>query len=98
ADIGGNVEVGKEGALLGDEADLAPLGSNVLAAIVERPLAEVDLTGPGSLEAGDDPQQRRLAAARGAEDRCQGPRRHFEVEPGEDRRGAKGLRQVLDRE
>ena len=96
ADVGGDVEVGEERPLLGDEADRPPLGGEVGARVAEHPLAEADRAAVGVLEAAEQPQQRRLAAAGGAEDRGQAAGRHLEVEarraPASRRRPCSGRR------
>ena len=71
ADVGGDVEMGEQCALLGDEADPAVFrrrgGARPPSNTGSRsaPLG----AGAGSFEPGDHPQQRGLAAARGAEHR-----------------------------
>ncbi len=62
-------EVREEGALLGDDADIALLGAHERAGAGHQPLPQVDGARVGAVEAGEDAQQRRLAAARRAEHR-----------------------------
>jgi hypothetical protein len=63
ADVVLDAQVGEEGALLGHVADAALLRRQVRAPVIQRLLAERHGAPLGALEAGDHPQQRRLAAA-----------------------------------
>ncbi len=98
ADVGGDVEVGEEGALLGYEADRATLGGEVGLGIAEHALAEPDRAAVGVLEAAEQAQQRRLAAARGPENRGEAAGGDLEVEAGEHDRAAERLAQAGDGE
>ena len=98
ADVGGDVEVGEEGALLGHEADLAALRRQVGALVAEHLGAEPHRAGFGALEAAEQAQQGGLAAARRAEDGGQAPGGDLEVEAAEHRRLAEGLAQPGHRE
>ena len=88
--------MGEERSLLGDEADAAPLRGEVRAAVLERPLAEADRAVVGPLEAGDQPQQRRLAAARRPEHRGEAAARDLEVDADQHLGRAEGLAQATD--
>ena len=68
-DVLPDVEVGEERVVLEDHPRLAPVRGNV----VHEPLAEVHLPLVGRVEAGDDAQQCRLAAAAGAQEREEVP-------------------------
>ena len=63
-DVLAHGEVREERTLLRDEGDAAALGRDVPPAAVDDGLADPDLPPVGAHEAGDRPQQRRLAAAR----------------------------------
>ena len=89
-------EVRKQAALLGDVADPAPLGMDVRALAVDDLARDPDRAAVGSLEAGEQAQQRRLAAAGRSEDRRQRPRRHLQVEAGEHGVRAEALAQAAD--
>ena len=72
-DVVGDREMGKQRALLGDIADMAPLRRDMDARgpeTISPPMRDRSLIG--ALEAAEQPQQRRLAAARGAQDRRPG--------------------------
>ncbi len=62
------------------------------------PRRAVTVAGVGGLQPGDDPQQRGLAAAIGAEYADAGARGHVEVGAAQDRAAAEGLRQAARRE
>ena len=70
-DVGAHRHVREERVLLEDEADRAPLGRQVdLPRGVEpRPLAERDPPAVGAAQPGDRAQHRRLAGARGTDER-----------------------------
>ena len=68
------------------------------AGVAEHPLAEPDRAAVGVLEAAEQAQQRRLAAARGAEDRGEAAGGDLEVEAGEHDRAAERLAQAGDGE
>jgi hypothetical protein len=59
--------VREQRALLEDHADAARLGLDPRARPRDRPAADPHAAGVGALEAGDQPQQRRLAGAARAE-------------------------------
>src|SRR3546814_7397807 len=64
-DVGSHVEVREQCALLGHVADVALTGRDPGAAVDEyRARAQLDGSGIGGHEAGDDPEQRRLATTR----------------------------------
>ena len=67
ADVGGDVHVGEERVVLEDHADPAALGRERSARAPRPPRRRSRRAGVGLLEAGDQPQRRRLAAAAGAE-------------------------------
>src|SRR6476646_489896 len=90
--------MGEESALLGDEADRTSLGGQMSGLVAEHSLTEPDRAGVGVLEAAQQPQQRRLAAARGAEDRGQAAGWDLEVEIDEHVRVAERLAPAGDRE
>ncbi len=69
SDVRLHCEVGKQATLLGDIADPALLGADVRALAVDELPGDPDGAAVGSLEAGEQAQQRRLAAARRAQDR-----------------------------
>ena len=67
-DVATDGEVREQRALLGHIADATVLARDEhVAAVVDQVLAELDLAAIEALEAGDDAQQRRLAAARRAQ-------------------------------
>ena len=66
-------QVREQRAVLGHVADAAMLGADAPAPVVDDPPADRDRAGVESFEAGDQPQQRRLAAARRAEHRRDRP-------------------------
>ena len=66
-DVLADAQVRKQGIVLEDDADPAPVGREM----VDRFAVEQDLAGGLPDEAGDDPQQRRFAAAGGPEQRDQ---------------------------
>ena len=78
-------EVGEQAALLRDVTDPALLGMDVRALAVDDLPGDPDGAAVGSLEAGEQAQQRRLAAAGRSQDRRERPRRHLQVEAGEHR-------------
>ena len=67
ADVAGDRQVREQRALLEDHADAARLGLDPLAGAGDRAAADPHAAGVGPLEAGDQPQQRRLARAARAE-------------------------------
>src|SRR5689334_16523182 len=67
ADVGPDVEVGEQRALLEDHADPPLLRLEPLAVAGHEPAADPHAPGVRALEAGDHPQQRRLARAAGSE-------------------------------
>ena len=97
-DVRGDAQVREERALLGDEADPPALGGDVGGRSGELAAAEAHRARVGPLEAGDHPQQRRLAAAGRPEDRGQAARRDLEIEPAQNLGVAEGLRQAGDYE
>ena len=81
-----DAEMREQRALLGDVPDAAPLARHeATAGVVDQVLADEDLSVVGPFEAGHDPQQRRLAAPRGAEDRRERPGRNGQVHAAQDR-------------
>ena len=97
-DVGGDVEVGEQRSLLRHEADPALLGGDVGALVADDPLADANRAGVGALEAGDQPQQRRLAAARRTEHGREAALRHLELQRVEHGCGTEGLAQRGDRQ
>ena len=95
ADVLGDGQVREERTLLGDVADAAPLGRDVRRRTRRRRPCRRSRSRPPSSrdEADDRAQQRRLAAARGAEDRGERALRHVEVDVGEDGALPVGLRE-----
>ena len=79
-DVRGDVEVGEQRMLLEHQADAAVLRWQRAGGSVDRPAGQLDRAGVGSLEAGDDAQQRRLPAARRAEQGGQRAVRDVEVD------------------
>ena len=69
ADVGRDVEVREQRALLEDHPDPALLGLDPVAVRGDGAPADPHAAGVGALEARDHPQQRRLAGAAGAEQR-----------------------------
>ena len=69
ADVGGHVEMGEERTLLGDVAHATQTGGHRSTLARDDALADRDGARVGVEESGDQPQQRRLAAARGPEHR-----------------------------
>ena len=67
ADVLGDGQVGEEGVVLEDHPDLAALGRHPGAVAGDGHARDLDGAGLGLLEAGDQAQQRRLAAAGRAE-------------------------------
>src|SRR5690242_3191750 len=61
--------MGEQTAILGDIADMAMFRLDMDRAVGDDPIADANRAAVGALEAADQPQQRGLAAARGAEDR-----------------------------
>ncbi len=98
ADVLAHAQMREQRALLGHVADAAPLGREVGAPVLERPLAERDRAALGALEAGDHAQQRRLAAAGQPQHGGQRARRHLELHALEHRRARVALPQVADRQ
>ena len=80
------------GVVLEDEADAALLRRGTRHVL----LCNVDRPAVGLLQAGDDPQQRRLAAAAGPEQRDERAGRHFERHVVESNEVAEALGHVLD--
>ena len=66
--VGGHRQVGEQGALLGDVPQSAPLGRLAAATVVHDRVADADSTLVDAVEAGHQPQQRGLAAARRPQD------------------------------
>jgi hypothetical protein len=66
-DVVGDVHVGKQRIVLKHHADLALLQRHALDALA----VHLDPPGIGEIEAGNHPEQRRLARARGAEQRIE---------------------------
>ena len=66
-DVLAHVQVGKEGVFLEDHADAPALGRQVEAAAGDAHAADLDAAAVERLEAGDQAQERGLAAAAGAE-------------------------------
>ncbi len=69
ADIGQHGEVGKQRVVLEHQAHAAARGRRVAAAPGDAAIAEGDLARVRRVQAGDEPQQRALPAAGGAEHR-----------------------------
>ena len=62
-DVAGDVEVGEERVILEDHADAPPLRRQAEAGTGDGLAGDLDRAGVGRLEAGDQAQHRRLAAA-----------------------------------
>src|SRR6478609_12085416 len=75
-------QVREQAAFLRDVADPAPLRREVGAGAVDQDAADADRAGVRALEPGQQPQQRRLAAAGRAEDGRQAPGRYLQVQAG----------------
>jgi hypothetical protein len=96
ADVLAGRQMREQRAFLGDVADLALVGCDVHAiAVCDRLPVESDGSGVELDEADDRPQQRCLAAARGAEDRRQRSRRNLEVDVAQHDATAVGLGETL---
>ena len=91
ADVGADGEVGEERALLRDVAESPTLGRFVGAAVVDRAPADADLALVDAVESGHQPQQRRLAAARGSEHGRERVAGHGEVDTAQHGLGAVAL-------
>ncbi len=85
ADVAGHVEVREQRAFLGHVADPALLRRHVATAVVQRPAGKADLAALGALEAGDDAEQRRLAAPGEAEHGGQRARGDLQVHAAQHR-------------
>ncbi|MDT4867863.1 hypothetical protein FQZ97_1027940 [compost metagenome] len=96
-DIAGDGQVREQRALLGHVADPAQPGRDAAASADDRGAGDADRAAGGLDEAGDRAQQRRLAAAGGAEDRRHAAG-HDEVDPAEHGRGAVAGLQPADLE
>ena len=71
--VASDAQVREEGALLGDVTDASPLrGHPLVTGVVDDLRTQSNLTFIGSLEAGDDAQERGLPAARGPENGREG--------------------------
>ena len=89
----GDVEVREQRALLGHVADAAPRrGGRVAPGPLTTWPPSAIVPASGVREACDQPQQRRLAAARGAEDRVELAGGDVEVDAVEHADGAEALR------
>ena len=91
-DVARHRQVREQRRLLRDVTDPAALGRHVRTRAGHHPARQPDLAGLRPLEAGQDPQQRGLAAARRAEDGGHRPRRHDQVHLVQDRGGAEAHR------
>ena len=80
ADVGGDVHVREERVVLEDHPDPPALGGDRAAGPLDLLAADLDRARVGALEAGDQPQRRRLAAAAGAEQGADRPLGDVEVE------------------
>src|ERR1035441_8383245 len=72
ADVRLHREVREKAPLLGDVADPAPLRGEVVTIIVEDGAAQGDHAAVGPVEDGQNPEQSRLAASGGSENRREG--------------------------
>ena len=72
--------MGEEGRLLEDHPDAPLLGRHPAPWTDHHPPTDLDPAGIRLLEAGDQAQERRLAAARWSEDRQELAARHAEVD------------------
>ena len=83
-DVAAHGQVREQGALLRDVADAAVLRGDRAPAVIDHLLADPQAAAVEPLEPGDQPQQRGLAAARGAEDGGDGPLWDGQLDAGED--------------
>jgi hypothetical protein len=97
ADVGFDGQVREQAALLRDVADPAPFRPGVDARAIDQDVADLDRAGVGAVEAGHQPQQGRLAATGGTENRRQGSGWHLQVHAGQNRVGSEGLMQAGNR-
>ena len=91
-DVGEDALVRKEGVALEDGVDRPPIRWQS----VDPPAVDGDAAGVRPLEAADDPQQRRLAAAAGAEQGDEGPRLDPQRDVVEGGRSAEALGDPVD--
>ena len=75
-DVVEHVQVGEQGIILKHEPDTTALGRYRSGGVRHHGIANQNASGLQGLEPGGDPQQRRLAAARGANQADQLARRH----------------------
>ena len=94
--VAAGVQVGEKGTVLGHVPHPPRLRREVGATIFDHVLPEGHGAGVGILEAGQDAQQRRLAASRRPEHGRKRTFRHLEVEPVENDPSAEGLSQAGD--
>ncbi len=79
-DVAGHREVGEQRAVLRHQADAPPLGRLVDPVAGHEPVADADAARRQRVEARDAAQQRRLAPARGAQDRGERAVGHLQVD------------------
>ena len=94
ADIGGNVEMTEEGALLKDHADPAPLGRVVAARSTDLAAVEVDRAGVQVFKSGDKAEHGRFAAAAGTEQGRKRAGRDVQIDIADGGYGAEPLDQT----
>jgi hypothetical protein len=97
-DVALHREMREEAPLLGDVADPATLGADVVMVIVENHATDRHHPPVGPLEAGEDAQQGRLATAGGPEHRREGAVRNGEIDAAEDGVISEGLVKVGGRQ
>jgi hypothetical protein len=97
-DIALDGQVREQAAVLGDVTDPASFRRGVDTRTVDQDIADLDRARVRAVEAGQQPEQRRLPAARRPQDRRQGPGRHLQVHAGQDWMGAEGLIQAGNRQ
>ena len=77
-DVLADAQVREQRVALRHEADVPVLGLHPVPRAGDGPLVDADRPGVGALEPGDEPQQRRLARAAGAQQREQLAALHVE--------------------
>jgi hypothetical protein len=90
-DVSGHGEMREQRALLGDVADPAVLGRDRPPAVVDDTITDPQSAAVELLKARDQPQERRLAAARGAQDGGDRANRDRQVHTRQDGRLAEPL-------
>src|ERR1017187_6385404 len=90
-------QVGEEAAFLRDVSDPAPLRRQIRTRSVHDSITDSDCSGVGSLAAHEDPQQRRLPAARWSGDPCEGSAGHTHAQVAEHDVAPEYLAQATDR-